>query len=416
MNRPAAQGASGTISFWQHFGGPPRPEVTQSIVDAYKEVEPDLTINYELTPIGEWDKKLTTALAAGSGPDMFTAADLNFTLFNERKWLAPADPATFGVADTAAVVDLFLPASLNGLVVEDKLYGVPMEYNVLHTYYRADHFVEAGLDPTKPPTTWEEMGEYGQALTVRDDTGRMTHAGFQWPYRPPMSNEWPFRQFHPLIYQLGGDILNEDGTECTLNTPEGERAGQVVLDYIVKYECSEPGYTLQDMHPEFWQGRSSLTFQGPWGAGLGKATDPELFEGYPDTWAITNFPTYGDETVRNMSPLWRYAYMVTATSPNPQAAWGFIDFVSQQQITWLTQVGDFPARKGWENDPIVETLPWVAIQLKDYPNAVPVPATAKYFEVEEQLGQALERFIADRGGIKEALEQATARINEILAS
>ncbi|MCZ7545735.1 MAG: extracellular solute-binding protein [Anaerolineae bacterium] len=407
---------NGLISFWQHYGGASRPELTQALVNEYAEVEPELTISYELTPIGQWDKKLTTALAAGSGPDMFTAADLNFTLFNERQWLAPADPATFGVADTAALVDLFLPASLNGLVVEDKLYGVPMEYNVLHTYYRADQFVEVGLDPAKPPTTWTEMGEYGQALTVRDDSGRMTRAGFQWPYRPPMSNEWPFRQFHPLVYQLGGDILNEDNTECTLNTPEAERAAEVVLDFIVKYRCSELGYTIEDKNPEFWQERSSMDFEGPWGVGLGRATNPELFEGYPDSWWITNFPTYGEETVRNMSPLWRYAYMVTATSPNPQDAWGFIDFVSRQQIRWLTEVGDFPARKGWEDDPIVETLPWLAIQLQDYPNAVPVPQTAKYFEIEEQVGQALERITTQTSGIKESLEEATTRINEILAS
>jgi len=57
-----------------------------------------------------------------------------------------------------------------------------------------------------------------------------------------------------LIYQLGGDILSPDMKQSTLNTPEGERAAQQVLDYIVKYKCSEPGYTIQDKHPEILAG------------------------------------------------------------------------------------------------------------------------------------------------------------------
>jgi len=410
------QNASGTITFWQHFGGKSRPELTEALIKEYKAKQPNLTIDYQTTPVAEYDKKLLTALAGGAGPDMYTIGDFNFTLYKSRNWLTPADPKTFGVADTKALVDLFLPASLSGLVVEDKLYGIPMEYNVLHTYYRADNFKKVGLDPTKPPKTWQEMGEYGAKLTVRDASGKMTHAGFQWPYRPPMNNEWPFRQFHPLIYQLGGDILSPDMKQSTLGTPEGERAAQMVLDYIVKYKCSEPGYTIQDLHPEFWQGRMSLTFEGPWGAGLGKATNPELFAKYPDGWAIANFVTWGADTKRNMSPLWRYAYLVNSSSKMGDAAWGFIDFVSQQQMRWMRDVGDFPARKGWENDPSLKDLPWVAIQLKDYPNAVPVPQTTKYFEIEEQLGQAIERIIAAKGGIKESLAEADKRINNILKS
>ena len=148
---------------------------------------------------------------------MFAIGDWNFALYLSNGWLAPADPAVFEVPDTSALVDLFLPSSLVALVIDDNLYGVPNEYTVLHTYYRADQFVEVGLDPEKPPATWAEMGEDGEALTVRSG-GAMVRAGFQWPNRPPMSTEWTLKQFHPLIYQLGGDYKRrsrlERGTLC----------------------------------------------------------------------------------------------------------------------------------------------------------------------------------------------------------
>jgi multiple sugar transport system substrate-binding protein len=412
---PALRQASGKVTFWQHFGGVGRPELTMELIEEYKEVEPDLDIEYQTTPIAEYDQRLLTTLAAGSASDMFAIGDWNFALYLSNGWLAPADPAVFKVADTAALVDLYLPSSLVALVVDDKLYGIPNEYNVLHTYYRADQFVEVGLDPMTPPTTWEQMGEYGEALTVRQGDV-MTRAGFQWPNRPPMSTEWTLKQFHPLIYQLGGDILNEDLTECTLNSEEGQRAAQMVLDYYAKYKCSEVGYTLTDKNPEFWQGRSSMDLQGPWGAGLGKATDRELYDGYPDTWAVANYPDWGDDTVRKMSPLWRWAYVVNSASDMQNEAWGFIDFLSQHQLRWLFDVGDIPCRKGWEDDPSLADLPWLPIQLADFAYGVPVPQTPKYFEMLEMFAQGIERIIAEEGNVKGSLDEATERINEILAA
>jgi multiple sugar transport system substrate-binding protein len=412
---PALRQASGKVTFWQHFGGSGRPELTEELIKEYKDVEPNLEIEYQTTPIAQYDQRLLTTLAAGTASDMFAIGDWNFALYLSNGWLAPADPAVFEVADTAALVDLFLPSSLVALVIEDRLYGIPNEYNVLHTYYRADQFVEVGLDPEKPPSTWTEMGEDGEALTVRKD-GAMVRAGFQWPNRPPMSTEWTLKQFHPLIYQLGGDILNEDMTECTLNSEEGQRAAQMVLDYHIKYKCSEAGFILEDKNPEFWQGRFSMDLQGPWGAGLGKATNPELFQGYPNSWAITNFPSWGDDTVRMMSPLWRWAYVVNNASDMQDEAWGFIDFLSQHQLRWLFDVGDIPCRKGWENDPSLAELPWLPIQLVDFAYGVPVPQTPKYFEILEAFSQGIERIIADKGNVQGSLDEATARINEILAA
>ena len=404
------------VTFWQHFGGKSRPELTMQLAEEFKEVKPNVTITYDTIPVADFDKKLVASLASGSGPDMTSIGDWSFALFVANNWLSAADPAVFGTGDIKGILDLYLPRALDGLVIEDKLYGVPNEYNVLHTYYRADHFKEAGLDPAKPPTTWQEVGEYGAALTQRDASGKMTRAGFQWPYRPPMHPTWPAKYWHALIYGLGGDILNEDGTKCIMNSPEGERAGEMLLDYIEKYKCSEPGYTINDKNPEFWQERSSIDLEGPWGAGLGKATNPELYAKYGDGWAIGNMPQWPEgELKRRVSPMWRYGWVVNSASKVQNEAWAFVDFMSQARLRWFWDVGDIPARKGWEDDPSLKDAPWLPIQLKDFEDAVPFPAPPTFFELVEQLNQGLERFIADRGNIKESLDEAATRIDEILA-
>ena len=417
--QPMAPGRQAPVEviFWQHHGGESRPKLTNTLIEEYKKIQPNVTVTYQTTPIAEYDKKLLASLAGGSGPDMFAIGDWNFALYTSRKWLSAAEPSWFGAKDTTALVDLYLPNALAGLVVEDKLYGIPNEYNVLHTYYRADHFVEAGLDPKVAPTTWQGWGEAGAKVTVRDASGNMTRAGFQWPYRPPMSTEWTLKQFHPLIYQLGGDVLSADGKTCTLNSPEGIRAAELYLDFVVKYKCSEPGYTLTDKNPEFWMERMSIDLQGPWGAGLGKATNPELYARYPDGWAVANYPKWeAADHKRDMSPMWRWAWVVNGASKLQAEAWAFINFMSEQRLRWLVDVGDIPARKGWEDDPSLADLPWLPIQLKDFAYGVSVPQTPLYFEILEALSQGLERIIAERGMIKESLDEATKRIDEILTT
>ena len=417
VQKPAAAGGAVIdISFWQHFGGNSRPELSMKLAEEYKQQKPNINVKYETIPVADFDTKLVASLAAGSGPDMTSIGDWSFALFNSKGWLSPADPAWFDTSDLKGLVDLYLPKALDGLIFNDKLYGIPNEYNVLHNYYRADQFKEVGLDPAKPPTTWTEMGEYGAKLTQRDASGKMTRAGFQWPYRPPMHPTWPGKYWHAVIYGLGGDILNPEGTKCIMNSPEGEKAGQLILDFIDKYKCSEPGYTITDKNPEFWQGRSSMDLEGPWGAGLGKATNPELYAKYGDGWAIANMPQWpAPDLKRRVSPMWRYGWVVNAASKKQAEAWEFINFMSQARIRWFWDVGDIPARKGWEDDPSLKDAPWLPIQLKDYLDAVPFPAPPTFFEIVEQINQGLERFIADRGKIKESLDTAAKAIDAILA-
>jgi multiple sugar transport system substrate-binding protein len=410
-----AAGAVVDIAFWQHYGGDSRPKLSIQLATEYKQQHPNINVHYETIPVAEFDKKLIASLAGGSGPDMTSIGDWSFALFDSKGWLSPADPAWFDTSDLKGLVDLYLPRALDGLIFKDKLYGIPNEYNVLHNYYRADQFKEVGLDPKNPPKTWTDMGEYGAKLTVRDASGKVTRAGFQWPYRPPMDPTWPGKYWHAVIYGLGGDILSADGTKCIMNSPEGEKAGPLILDFIDKYKCSEPGYTLNDKNPEFWQGRSSMDLEGPWGAGLGKATNPDLYAKYGDGWAITNMPQWpAADLKRRVSPMWRYGWVVNAATTKQADCWAFINFMSQARLRWFWDVGDIPARKGWENDPSLKDAPWLPIQLKDYADAVPFPAPATFFQIIEQINQGLERFIADRGKIKESLDTAAAAIDEIL--
>ena len=44
--------------------------------------------------------------------------------------------------------------------------------------WNKDHFKEAGLDPEKPPRTWDEFRDYAKKLTKKDAQGNITRVGY----------------------------------------------------------------------------------------------------------------------------------------------------------------------------------------------------------------------------------------------
>jgi ABC-type glycerol-3-phosphate transport system substrate-binding protein len=79
--------------------------------------------------------------------------------------LEPVDDYVAAWEDKDRIPDSFWEAvSLDG-----HIYGMPHYSTATVMHWNKDHFVEAGLDPEKPPTTYHELLEYAKKLTVDAD-------------------------------------------------------------------------------------------------------------------------------------------------------------------------------------------------------------------------------------------------------
>jgi ABC-type glycerol-3-phosphate transport system substrate-binding protein len=81
-------------------------------------------------------------------------------------------------------------------------------------------FQAAGLDPDKPPTTWDEFRTYAKELTTS------SVAGFA---ETSTSNQggWHFTNW---MYTAGGDMQSADGTKATFNNAKGVSVLQLLKD------------------------------------------------------------------------------------------------------------------------------------------------------------------------------------------
>ncbi len=101
-----------------------------------------------------------------------------------------------------------------------KIYGIPQNAYGLGVFYNRAMFKAAGLDPDKPPTTWDEFRTYAKKLTTP------SVAGFA---ETSTSNQggWHFTNW---IYTAGGDMQSADGKKALFNSDKGVSVLQMLKD------------------------------------------------------------------------------------------------------------------------------------------------------------------------------------------
>ena len=94
-----------------------------------------------------------------------------------------------------------------------KIYAVPHTIDMSVMLYNKDLFKKAGLDPEKPPTTLQG---------VRRRRPRGQQAGRRRPRHLLRRQLRRLQRLHlwPSVWAAGGDVMNEDGTESTINNQE----------------------------------------------------------------------------------------------------------------------------------------------------------------------------------------------------
>ncbi|NWG32735.1 MAG: ABC transporter substrate-binding protein, partial [Rhodocyclaceae bacterium] len=247
------------IDFLTYLTGPDGAYY-EALVNQFNEEHPGIKVNFLVEPGGaEYQSKLVLSIRSGDAPAavLLHLDEIPRYINNEMiyGWSKADWESTFGVS-----LDDYVPATMSYAIVDDMVYAVTFTVYHLALYYNVDHFVAAGLDPDKPPQTWDEFIEYGKALT-RDTNGDGEID--QWGYF--CHGGWAFRvlwQWYSLYWEMGGELLNEDQTEVAFNNEKGVAALQYFVDLIEKDKIcpAEPS----DGEQAFALGTLSMHTNGPW--------------------------------------------------------------------------------------------------------------------------------------------------------
>ncbi|WP_274650329.1 ABC transporter substrate-binding protein [Paenibacillus humicola] len=188
-----------TLQFWTIALSPNFDDYMNGRIRKYEDENPGITIKWTDLPYDAMENKLLTSIAGGSAPDVVNLnTGMTMTLAGKNALVDMNKEAT------PEQRSIYFETLYNSAKLGDSVYAFPWYFGLSAFLYNKQIYEQAGLDPNKPPTTWEELKE--QAIVIKQKTGKY---GFVPTYNPPSD-----------FYFSGVPVISDDKKTIILDTPE----------------------------------------------------------------------------------------------------------------------------------------------------------------------------------------------------
>ena len=211
-------------------------KIVDGIVDDFEQANPDISVNAIYA--GNYNDARVKALAAlksGDPAQLSVMFSIDVHELIDLDAIVPFDDVVT-TQEEKDWLGSFYPALMENGKVDGKTYGVPFQRSTIVMYYNKDMFRAAGLDPEKPPTSWEELTEVGAALTKKNADGNVEQWGAMIP-----STGYQYWMFGALTKQQGQVLMNQDGNETYFNHPKVINALEFWKDLGTKHAVMPEG-------------------------------------------------------------------------------------------------------------------------------------------------------------------------------
>ena len=334
------------ITFWHAMGGNLGDTVLSAFVNKFNTAQKEIQVEAQFQ--GSYDdliNKLKASLGSSAVPAVSQVYDIGTRFMIDSKAIVPVqqyiDKDHFDLSNYEQNV-------LGYYKVGNELFSMPWNTSNPLLYYNKDLFKAAGLDPDKPPKTFEEVADAARKLTKGDVKGIAI----------PI-DDWYFEQSLATQGGLFADPENgrtdKVGDKAVFNGPEGVGYLSWWAGMIKDGIAANLGRNSNDTKAAFAAGKIAMTIdstavlrqilnsaQGKYEVGTGFFPRP------------ANNP-HAAGTIIGGASLW---IMKDHPQNEQDAAWDFIKFMEQpeQMAFWHINTGyhppnkaayDVPADKEW---------------------------------------------------------------------
>lgn len=398
----SASAANVSLTIWTRMP----QEVTAVFFDGFRKLHPEIDLQVENIPGGKNHiNKLMAAVSAHAPPDLTTLDVVGTAQFAQIGALMPLDDlfATHPLLSP----DLFSPGQVKTAMFGGKHEGLPFGGDISVIYYNKDVFRANGLDPEKPPRTWDEFTASARKLTRPPDL-----YGFEiYPGYPTMTTFYGL----PFLWMAGGMVLDPETHLYAFNSDAGVRALTFLSDLHLKYHAVLPSSVGKsgdaDVLFNFLQQRVAMTFGGA-------AQIPRLSDGsatfqigvIPMPTPDASVPSVGDVGGDNV------AIMAGIPKEKLPAAITLMEYLVSvdAQRGWWTSKGLLPVRRDLLDDPYYATHPLEKALLTAYGSGHQPPDTSHYVEMQQYLRDAYQQVFFGQESPKQALDEAVVQGNALI--
>ena len=360
----------------------------QSFLELAKRYEQaaGVRINFELyAPSEAYSQKVRAAAQGATLPDVFSVLGekRDFSAFVKAGYIRDLTP--YMEENNNNWKNKFSPKALavnefvegNNYGIKPGIYGVPIDITTIMMLYNRDLFAELGLDPKRPPRTWEEFINIGKKIKASKKQGLVSGWGEIWMI-DCLANNFAF------------NIMGKDKVLATIRGEVAYTDPDWVRVFTLFKEMQDSGLLYNGLvsmvnktaEQLFSNGKAVFSFNGSWGVNVYRGMNPLLEYGvmYP--------PKVSDKFPVSVWGGAGSSFMVSDKSPSKEEAIKFLKWLTEkeQQVYLAQQTKNLPANK--------EAISAIPDELAEFSQAIEYATHPRVWGVGE-FPQVIEAF--DKG-------------------
>jgi ABC-type glycerol-3-phosphate transport system substrate-binding protein len=328
------------LNYWRVFDD---VDAFDDVIAAYSQLHPNITINYRKFRFEEYEQALLEALAEDRGPDIFTVSEGWIKEYESK--IAPMPPEitlayqfTKGTIKKEIAYELrttpspslreikadFADTVYEDVVLDGKVYGLPMSLETLIMLYNKDILNKSGIAQT--PKTWKAFQEAVQKSTRFDTEGNIIQSGAALGTAYNIDRN--FDVISILMMQNGANMTDASGrTTFSVNTQDKYNPGIEALRFYLDF--ASPVKSVYSWNADmshsfdaFLSGNLAFTFGYNYHIPSVKSRAPKLNLG------IAPIPQINPDNPVNYANYWVEG--VSKKSAYIDEAWDFIIFATNK--------------------------------------------------------------------------------------
>lgn len=411
------------IAFANWWGAQRRP-LMDKVIEEFMKVNPNIEVENQEQTWDNRDQLAATIMASSTPPAVVMSTRIETLKYAKQGLIIPITP--YVQAAKLDVDKLFYAGEIANQRWNNELWTFPMPTgggNSCIYWYNKTMLKKAGLDPDKPPKTWQELEEVGKKCQVKkgnaiDILGACTTASGS------------FTDFVYMLVCNGGHFASEDAKQITINSAEGVDT----LEWMVNFENSINGGISaiidywkdnNDTSPDgrFYKERTAIWWQNVSAFSHLKTQAPAIYDD-PTRWGVALRPYNGknpkakSQGETGLAFAWGQVIPKAVPKAQQDAAYKFIEFLSTNEkgVCYFLFQQDRPAplKSCNDNPEYKKNNPYWDIVMQGLQNDTSSPVTPVQNEISSIMNESIQKAFFGTMKPKAALDEAASKCQPIL--
>lgn len=378
--------------------GPRYGFAAKGMAEDFMKANPDVKINVEAFPYGEYTDKIALDVAGGAVYNIIWVDYQFIGGYADAGYLLPLDKYLQKNPEYWKDAQSDIPSNVRSLYLyKDQMFAIPHDGNSSVFYYRQDVLADAGVEV---PTTVNQL---------LASVPKVHNAPIMYGYGSNLKRFWASDFWYNLFFSLGGQVWDEDYTPG-INTEAGVKSLDIMGELFKYGSMDALNWAEADVYEAM--GTAGIIAMAPFQWAGNVLTNPDAAKLAHLIGVAVNPSVEG-----KLHPVMGgYGLSVGKRTPHQDEAMDFIMYYTarENQRALVAYTGQ-PPRISALTDPVnVKIARYFPVLGESIKNAIARPVIAEFAKATRVLGVEINKALLGQKSSREALDDANEAIYNIL--